>query len=456
MNKNNKIISPREVSLLIWENVFYKNIKFNYEFDNNLFLKSLNQKDRSFVYFLISLCLRRNKQIKKIFSQYIIKNIGRDKKVLTSILTLGTAEIIWLRTPNHAILYNYVELTKKLAGKHFSGFINAVLRKITNDKEIKQKIFNNSTENLPEYLRSQWINFYGEKSVNEFSDLIMREPYLDLICSKKITLDEKKKLISSIRGKEIYPNVIRSFYKGKISSIQGYENGYWWIQDIGSYIQFEILLKKIFKTFQNCSLKNLNLLDLCSAPGGKTIQILDNEMNVFSVEKNLSRIHIMNRNLSRLKLKSKIICQDASTIRTKKYFDVILIDAPCSSTGTIRKNPDILLRSHPSNLKKIIETQMKILSNAKNLLKTNGLLMYVVCSLEKNEGEKVILEFCRKNKNFKIDHICDSEINIKNSSIITSDGFLRILPNSLVFSKNNKFNGSDGFFSAILKKTTNR
>ena len=95
------------------------------------------------------------------------------------------------------------------------------------------------------------------------------------------------------------------------------------------------------------------------------------------------------------------------------------------------------------------------MSNASKLLKKNGLLMYVVCSLEKVEGEKIISEFCRNNKNFKIEPICQSEVNIKNSSILTSDGFLRLLPNSLVFSKNNIFNGSDGFFSAILKKTEN-
>ena len=455
MNKNNKIISAREVSLLIWEKVFYEKIKFNYEFDNNLFLKSLNQKDKSFVYFLISICLRRNKQIKMIFSQHIKKKIGKKNKILISILTLGTAEIICLRTPDHAILYNYVDLTKKLAGKRFSGFVNAILRKITKDKEIEKKRLNNSIENLPEYLRSNWTNYYGKDSVNNFVNLIMTEPYLDIICSKKIKIEEKKNLITSINGKEIYPNVIRSLYKGKISSIQGYTNGYWWIQDIGSFIQFKILQKKIFKNFENRNVKDLKLLDLCAAPGGKTIQILDNGMNVFSVDRSLSRINIMTKNIKRLRLNAKIICQDAATISTRTKFDVILIDAPCSSTGTIRKNPDILLRTHQNDINNIIETQKKILSNASNLLNKNGLLMYVVCSLEKNEGEKIIIDFCKNNKKFKIDPICYSEINIENSSIYTADGFLRLLPNSFVFSKNKRFNGSDGFFSAIIKKTEN-
>ena len=136
MNKNNKIISAREVSLLIWKRVFYEKIKFNYEFDNNQFLKSLSQKDKSFVYFLISLCLRRNKQIKKIFSQFLKNKNLKDKNIVNTILMLGTAEIIWLRTPDYAILYNYVELTKKLAGKHYSGFVNAILRKVLKNNMI--------------------------------------------------------------------------------------------------------------------------------------------------------------------------------------------------------------------------------------------------------------------------------------------------------------------------------
>ncbi len=262
----------------------------------------------------------------------------------------------------------------------------------------------------------------------------------------------ERKFISYLKGVEIFPNVVRTSYKGKISSIEGYDSGFWWIQDIGSYIQFEILLKKMTTNFKNFNIKNINVLDLCAAPGGKTTQILDSGMNVLSLDNNLNRIKIMIQNLKRLQLKSTIVCHDATKIKVKKKFDVIIVDAPCSSTGTIRKNPDILLRNKPSNCKNLIETQMKILSNANKLLKKNGMLMYIVCSLEKIESEKIIKDFCNQNKNFQIIPISRSDLDFKKMSILTSDGFLRLLPNSLIFSKNKLLNGSDGFFSAILRK----
>ena len=134
----------------------------------------------------------------------------------------------------------------------------------------------------------------------------------------------------------------------------------------------------------------------------------------------------MKNNLDRMNFDSHIICEDASKMKLNKFFDVILIDAPCSATGTIRKNPDILLRKNNSNYESLLERQMKILKNASEFLKRNGLLMYIVCSLEKIEGEKIIKHFCAQNNNFKIEPIFESEINLRKKRVCTSNGLLQI------------------------------
>ena len=159
----------------------------------------------------------------------------------------------------------------------------------------------------------------------------------------------------------------------------------------------------------------------------------------------------MTKNLKRLFFEGKLICQNVLDLNFSKQFDVIVLDSPCSSSGTIRKNPDIFLR-RKNNYEELVKTQNNLLIKSSTLLKKNGLLMYIVCSLEKNEGEDLINNFCKENKNFQILPIKKNDIIMGQDNIITKEGFLRILPSSFIFSNEKKYNGTDGFFSAIIKK----
>ena len=160
----------------------------------------------------------------------------------------------------------------------------------------------------------------------------------------------------------------------------------------------------------------------------------------------------MKSNLDRMNFNSHIICEDASKMKLNKFFDIILIDAPCSATGTIRKNPDILLRKNNSNYKSLLEKTNENFKNASEFFKKNGLLMYIVCSLEKIEGEKIIKHFCKQNNNFKIEPIFDFEINLRKKRVCTSNGLLQILPDTFYFPENRLLDGSNGFFSSIIRK----
>lgn len=440
--------SSRYIAANIWKKIFYKNSQFNFEINNNNEFNKLSKRDRAFVYNLISVCMRRNNQIREIYKKYPSKPINKKLKNLNSILTLATAELIWLNIPAYAVLNSYVDLTKKFNEKHFSKFINLVLRKIADDKNKIRLNLKPDTINLPKWMHQNWSEMYNKNNISEIVKISMLEPALDIVCSKRMQAQQKTNLIQQLNGIEIFPNLIRSFYRGTISDLFGYQDGLWWVQDAGAFIQFEILQKIIKSHFNH---DDLSFLDLCCAPGGKSFQMLDKGLDIVSVDKNLKRLIVMTKNLKRLFFKGKLICQNVVDLNFSKQFDVIVLDSPCSSSGTIRKNPDIFLR-RKNNYEELVKTQNNLLIKSSTLLKKNGLLMYIVCSLEKNEGEDLINNFCKENKNFQILPIKKNDIIMGQDSIITKEGFLRILPSSFIFSNEKKYNGTDGFFSAIIKK----
>ncbi len=449
-NELNSILS-RKIALNLWNKIFFENKVFNTELDNDKHFNKLEQRDKSFIYMLLSLSMRRQGQIKIIFSKYIKKKIPKNINKINSIFTLATAEIIWLKTPDYAVTNSYVELIKKMEKNYLSGFVNAILRNIIRDKEKIKKSLPNITNNMPKKMYQSLSKSYDKQTIKKIIEFFMIEPSLDLICSKKITSNQKQKLLSKLKGVEIFPNVIRSSYKGTIKSIHGYQDGFWWIQDFAAYLQFELLFKKICFIYKK-DFKKLEILDLCSAPGGKTSQMLDKGLNVLSVDNNQKRINKMKENFKRLKFSPNIICQNAEKLKLNKKFDVIIVDAPCSSSGTIRKNPDIFFRNKIFDYKKNSELQSLILKKSSNLLKINGFLMYIVCSIDKSEGEVIVNKFCKDNKNFEIIPIDTKILNIDKFENYNSDGFLRILPHSFNIEESNDLNGTDCFFSAILKK----
>ena len=189
---------------------------------------------------------------------------------------------------------------------------------------------------------------------------------------------------------------------------------------------------------------------MCCAPGGKTAQLLDNKLDVVSIEKNKLRSHKFRENMKRLNFNPCLIIAKAEDYLPNFKPDVILIDAPCSATGTIRKNPDIFIKPAPINLNDLILTQDNILNNASKILKKNGLIMYVTCSLQKIEGERRIEKFLKKNQSFSIVPFFSTDYPMI-SDCITKEGFIRILPNYFNFNSDDVMNGSDGFFIALVK-----
>ena len=404
--------------------------------------KSPDNED-AFYRSLVSYALRRLGEINFYLKKYIKKPLKTEQNYIKANLIVGAAQILYMRVPSYAAVNDSVEIAKANAPHHVK-FINAVLRQLCRDIENNRLEKLSSLVNLPIEIMNKWKKVYNEDQLIKItSQHVITPPALDISISPK---EDINKWQLNFKGEIFGNNNIRLKNNyGKINELHGYNKGKWWIQDIAAQLPVKILLSKIKK--------NANVIDLCAAPGGKTAQLLTNSLKVTSIESNNNRAKTLKENLNRLNLKTKLVIKDANQYKPENLADAVLLDAPCTSSGTLRKNPDILWRltsiegNYVSRMNSLLKIQSDLLHSASKMLKVRGILVYSVCSLDKDEGVNQIVDFMKKNSRFVIDPINESEIDITKQAI-TKEGFIRTLPYF-----NSELGGMDGFFIARLIKT---
>ena len=384
-----------------------------------------SSRDINLIQAVVLESIRYNNQVKTIVEKYSKKKINEDTYIL---LLSAITQLIYLNFKEYAVVNSSVEIAKKL--KTSSGFINAILKKIIKNKE-KLKNTKIDKNKLPQWFLKEFSKLKKNrqetliKSINE-------KPQLHIVFKNNLFL---KKFISETKYDFFITSKISLILNkyNKIENIERYNKGEWWIQDYSAMLP--IYLSKNFN--------NKTIIDFCSAPGGKTFQSLSNNNQVLIVEKDKKRANILRSNLKRLKFNVEIEIKDAINLKEDKKYEVILIDAPCTSIGTIRKNPEILFRKKNINLYKYTKIQMNLLNKASKLIKNKGEIIYMVCSFFEHETIKQIKKFLNLNKNFTIKKFEKKE----NEQIIDEYGFINIIPCTL---KNNT--KIDGFFAAKLKR----
>ena len=404
------------------DNAFEESTKKSSHFSN------LINEDKSFCRLIISTTLRNLISIDYLLTKFLSKPLNKTPLKVLMILRINVAQSFFLKTPDHAVVNTSVELS----GKKWKGLVNGVSREILRNKD-KAKKYLNESDKVPNWLLKRWKRDWSKNYKDIFKGHLNLNPPIDLYVKNNANYWARK-----LNGKKLGNNCVRLFTPGLITNLEGYELGEWWIQDYSSQIPVSLL------EIQN----NDDVLDLCAAPGGKTAQLISLGAKVTSIDNNKKRLFRLEQNLKRLNYKAIIRNKDIRNFSTQKTWSKIILDAPCSSTGTLRKNPEIMHQKEERDIVSLSKLQSDLLDTAWDLLKEDGTLIYCTCSLEKEEGENQIENFIKRKKNSLLDEINTSEID-KKLNVSNQNKWLRIFPNSL-----NYKGGNDGFFIARIKKIT--
>lgn len=395
----------------------------------------LEPRDRAFVRLIAATTFRRLGQIKAVYKPLIRKE---PPVFIRAALETAAAQILFLGTPAHAAVGETVGMLKAShATRGFANLANAVLRKVVEEGP-KLAGMEAPRANIPGWIRGAWEREYGRPAVRKTSLQLIKDPPLDLTL-KDTSEANTKAWAEKLDGTVIMPGTVRLSSIGNVAALEGYEDGEWWAQDVAATLPVRILADQI-------DLDGKEVLDLCAAPGGKTLQLAAMGAKVTALDKSEGRLERLHENLARTKLGADVVCADALEWETEVKFDAVLLDAPCTATGTFRRHPDVLHNRTPKTLSQLVRLQDKLLPKAASLLKPGGILIFATCSLQPEEGDPRITRFLGELPDFRLIPI------LRNPSLGLSDDndvgreTLRTMPHF-----REDIGGMDGFFIAALQ-----
>lgn len=397
-------------------------------------MSDLPQRDRALARLIVATSLRRKGQLDHVLNAFLERGMPEKSGTLYPILLSAAAQLIFLKTPPHAA----IDLAVRLAqydprAKRYDKLANAVLRRVASQGEAIAAKLDAARVNTPNWLWDRWVERWGEKRAHAIAEAHLIEPPLDLTVKSN-----PESWAEAIEGRVLPTQSVRLLPKGRIDQLPGYADGAWWVQDTAASLPARLL--------GNVSGKRV--ADLCAAPGGKTAQFVQAGASVVAVDNSRPRLKLLEGNLARLGLEAEIVLADAATWRPEERFDAVLLDAPCSATGTIRRHPDISYTKSPRDIEALAALQVRLLDNALNLLKPGGKLVYSTCSLEVEEGEAQIAALLGRNEAIRLDPIASGEITGE-ADWIWASGLLRTFPYQLKL-ESPEWSGLDGFFAARL------
>lgn len=338
----------------------------------------LEPRDRGFVRHLVATTLRRLGQIDTILAQFVNRT---PPSPVDDILRLGAAQILFLETAPHAAVDTSVNLVKRARQPRMTGLVNAVLRKVAAQGPDLLKDHNEPRLNTPGWLWDGWTKAYSETVAHRIGEAHMFEAPLDL------TLKDPSRAADwaeKLNAKVMPTGTLRRTAPGQVQELPGFEEGAWWVQDAAAALPAKVLLSAM----QNVA--GEPVADLCSAPGGKTLQLAAAGCVVSSVDTSDTRLVRVSENLARTSLNADAIAADVLEWEPAQPLNAVLLDAPCSATGTIRRHPDLGYIKRRKDVRAYPATQKELLKRAASFLAPGGVLVYAVCSLEVEEGPDVV------------------------------------------------------------------
>jgi 16S rRNA (cytosine967-C5)-methyltransferase len=357
--------------------------------------------------------LRRIPDLDSLIDSATRQRIPDDSKART-VLRLALAQKIGLGTPDHAVVATALPLVEGGPRRLVHGVLGTLLRRGLPQMD---------APTLPSDVEDRWRSAWGEQVVEAARRQIAGRPELDLTFADD---SDAQTYAEQHGGTSLAPKHVR-LESSSVSELAGYGEGRWWVQDLAASLPARLIAESAS-----------DVLDLCAAPGGKTMQLAAAGHRVTSVDASATRLARLRENLARTHLQADVVQADALVWEPQQRFDAILLDAPCSATGTFRRHPEVLYRARPRVIAEGAELQEQLLRRAMQWLKPAGILIYSVCSLEPEEAERVV-----RASGLAVDPPAPGEL--PGFVEPSPEGWVRILPGQL-----QDQGGLDGFFMARL------
>jgi 16S rRNA (cytosine967-C5)-methyltransferase len=433
-------LAARRIAADILDGVLHKHRTLDDQLDGagaHPALKTLSDRDRALMRRLVATILRRLGTLGHLLSRLLDRGIPTDAPRAQSALLIGAAQILWMDVPDHAAVDLSVRLVQsdRRAAK-YAGLVNAVLRRCAREGHGLIDDAKSQTLDIAPWLLARWIAHYGETTARQMAGAIGHEPSLDLTVKS-----DAGQWASRLHGAALPTGSVRTLLQGSVTMLPGFSDGQWWVQDAAA-----ALPARLFG-----DVKGKSIADLCAAPGGKTAQLAQAGADVTAIDRSPARVARLRDNLTRLQLEAKTVTADAVEWKDGEGFDGVLVDAPCTSTGTIRRHPDVAWLRQEADIAPLVTLQKRLLQKAVAVLKPGGTLVYCTCSLEPEEGERAVAALLAAESAIRRVPIEAGEVSGL-AEIITSDGDLRTLPCHLPH-QDPRLGGLDGFYAARLVKS---
>ena len=391
-------------------------------------LRALSPEDRGFARALAMAVLRRLGSIDRALDSRLQRP---PPEPVRRLLRIGLAQMLYLDTPDFAAVSTTVKLAERdNATRPYKALINAVLRGLARDPVAEPP----PEADIPPWLFARWVTQFGQADAERMALNARVEPATDL--SLKPDTDPVV-LIEALPAKALPGGSLRTHRGGDVAGWPGFTEGGWWVQDAAAAVPARLLAARPGEM----------TLDLCAAPGGKTLQLAATGAMVTALDRSEPRLRRLRANLERTGLKAEVVVADAETWADDRQFDAVLLDAPCTATGTLRRNPEALYALGPAEIAKLADVQHRLLDAAAARVKPGGRLVYCVCSLEREEGETQILAFLKRHPDFHLGAVDPQTVGAPVEAL-GKEGWLRLLP-----SQWSELGGLDGFFAARLERT---
>lgn len=384
----------------------------------------LAPRDRAFVRLLLATTLRRLGEVEEVLGLLIERPLDGANAVGRSVLRLGAAQLLFLGTPAHAAVDTSVRLVEQAGLPHLKGLANAVLRRVAREGVALLGDRDPARLNTPQWLWQSWVESYGEETTRAIAAAHLIEAPLDITPRADALF-----WAGRLEGELLPTGTIRRPAGGPITELAGFAEGTWWVQDAAAALPARLL----------GDIAHKRVADLCAAPGGKTLQLCAAGAQVTAVDISPRRMTRLGENLARAGLTAELVTSDAAKWRPAEMFDAILLDAPCTGTGTLRRHPDIAWLKDEQDVERLMLAQDRLLVHAASLLKPGGTLVYAVCSLQDDEGPARVDGLLGHRAALKRRPVQAAELPGLEGAI-TPDGDVRTLPSM----------GLDGFYIARL------